>query len=347
MILYTGSYTEEVGPGLSGKGKGICCFYFDGETGKIDLFHTLITRNSSFITISKNKKYLYSFQEVSSDKKPVVLAFFIQEDCSLQPIDQLQISGGLPCHLSLINNDKNLAVACYQKGIVYNIPIDENGKFAQDFQTLEHKGIGIHKERQECAHAHMVCEQGNQIFVPDLGIDKIVVYNLIANKLVENYKVETPLGFGPRHLVFHPSKKYAFVMNELTSKISVLKKVKNKFQVLENINSLPELYKGIPSGAAIKISDDGNFIYASNRGSNTIAIFSFNEENEELLLVNQQETFGETPRDFIISPSGKWLVVANQDSNNIVVFKRNLETGLLVKHIENKQAKSVVCLKWL
>ena len=347
MILYAGSYTEELGPGLSGTGNGIYCFIFDDETGKIHLFHTLLNRNSSFISISKNKQYLYSFQEVGSDKKPIVLAFFIQEDCSLKQIDKIDILGGLPCHLSLINNDKNLAIACYEKGIVYNIQIDENGKFLQDFQTIEHKGNSVNKERQECAHAHMVNELDNKIYVPDLGMDKIVVYNSVNNLLVENYKIDMPLGSGPRHLVFHPTKKFAFVMNELTSGISVLKNVDEKFQVIKNISSLPKTYRGVPSGAAIKISEDGKYVYASNRGSNTIGIFAFNQENEDLELIDQQETFGETPRDFVITPNGKWLVVANQDSNNMVVFKRDSETGLLEKNSENKQGRSLVCLKWL
>lgn len=347
MILYAGSYTEKVGPGLSGKGNGISSYMFNDETGDLHLFHTFLNRNTSYISISKDKQYLYSFQEVLEDKKPIILAFRIQEDCSIKLIDKFEIKGGLPCHLSLINNDESLAVACYEKGVVHTISIDEDGCFDNDYQFIEHNGKSINVERQECAHAHMVAELDSKLFVPDLGLDKIVVYNFLNKELIEDYKIEMPLGAGPRHIVFHPSGNYAFVMNKLTSGISVLKKVEGKFQVIQNVSSLPKTYKGIPSGAAIKISSDGKFIYASNRGSNTIAILNFDQGNEKLELVEQQDTFGETPRDFTLSPSGKWLIVANQDSNNIVVFRRGNETGLLIKVNENKQTKSVVCLEWL
>lgn len=346
MIVYGGSYTEEVGPGLSGTGNGIYCFYFNNENGELFLLNTFLSRNTSYIAISEDKKYLFSFQEVSSDKKPVVLSFFINDDCSLKLINQQPVEGGLPCHLNVINKE-TLAVACYQTGSVHLFPISLNGSLEPSSQTITNIGTSINVTRQECAHSHMVTAQNNQIFVPDLGIDKVIVFNENDNTLKENYKIEMPLGAGPRHIVFHPLGEYGFVINELTGAISIVKSINSKFEVVENISSIPNTYKGIPSAAGIKMSPDGNFLYVSNRGSNTIAIFKFNVESGKLVLVDQQPTGGETPRDFTISPTGKWLLVANQDSNNIIVFKRDLNTGKLTEVEKNNEAQSVVCLKFL
>ncbi|SDX36363.1 6-phosphogluconolactonase [Lutibacter oricola] len=346
MILYGGSYTEEVGPGLSGTGNGIYCFYFNNENGELFLLNTFLNRNTSYIAISEDKKYLFSFQEVLADKKPVVLSFFINEDCSLKLISKQPIDGGLPCHLNIINN-KTLGVACYQTGSVHLFPINEDGSLEPSSQTFKNVGASVNVERQECAHSHMVAINNNQIFVPDLGIDKIVVFNNEENLLKETYNVEMPLGAGPRHIVFHPKGEYGFVINELTSGVSIVKKENSKFKVVENVSSIPNTYRGVPAAAAIKMSPDGKFLYVSNRGSNTIAIFSFNFENGKLELVDQQYTEGETPRDFEISPTGEWLLVANQDSNTIIVFKRDLNSGKLKEVAKNSEVQSVVCLKFL
>lgn len=347
MILYAGSYTQEVGPGLSGSGEGIYCFDFNDETGALKLIHTVTNRNTSYLSISKNKKVLYSFQEVALEKNPIVLAFSIENDYSLKLLNQQPIEGGLPCHLSLINVEM-LGVACYGTGSVHVFPVEENGMLGKCTQNTYHKGKSVNVERQEAAHAHMVSIFNNEIFVPDLGIDSVVIYAIKEEKsLIEKYKVKVPLGEGPRHIVFHPNEVYAFVMNELTGNISILKENEGEFRVIQNINSLPEDYKGTPSAAAIQISSCGKFLYCSNRGSETITIFEFSEEEGSLVVKGFQSVYGITPRDFIISPNGKWLLVANQDSNEVVTFKIHAKTGLLEKLTVNKEAKSVVCLKWL
>lgn len=350
MILFAGAYTEEVGPGLSGSGIGICSFQFNNTTGELSLLHSYKNRNTGYLCITKNKKFLYTFQEVSSLENPVVLAFEIQPDFSLKEINRLPISGGLPCHISLLNKDELVGVTCYQTGTVNIFSLDENGFLIDEIQVIQHLGNSVNKARQECAHAHMIVENQQEIFVPDLGIDAIVTYKFSQEKkltLVENTKINIPKGEGPRHVVFHPSNNFAYVMNELTGSISILEKSDNTFSVEEVVNSLPSSYEGTPSGAAIKMSFDGKFLYASNRGSNTIAIFSVNSETGYLTLINQQEVFGITPRDFTISPNNKWLIVANQDTNNLVVFKRNETSGELNKQFELKGVNSVVCLQWL
>ncbi|WP_111706722.1 lactonase family protein [Lutibacter citreus] len=346
MILYGGSYTEDVGPGLFGTGKGIYCFDFNETTGALKLLHVFLGRNTSYIAISNNKKYLFSFEEVSKDKKPVVLSFIINKDYSLKLINQQSIEGGLPCHLNLVN-DVTLGVVCYETGSTHLYPINKDGSLEPTSQTINNVGTSVNVERQECAHSHMIESNGNQIFVPDLGIDKVVVYNLKENKLIEDYKISIPLGEGPRHIVFHPLGKLGFVINELTGGVSILKKENSKFKVVETVSSLPENYEETPSAAGIKMSSDGKFLYVSNRGGNTIAVFNFNIENEKLTLLDQKDSGGETPRDFTISPNEKWLIVSNQDSNNITVFKRDLNAIKLTEVFKIKTAESIVCLKFL
>lgn len=349
MILYAGSYTQEVDSGLSGVGDGIYCFSFNDVTGELKLLNSLPSRNTGFLAISANKKYLYSFQEVHLEKDPVVLAFSIEANNTLQLINEQPIQGGLPCHLVLMPNDEFLAIACYGTGSVHLFPISENGGLEACLQNIHHKGSSVNLERQEAAHAHMVYPFKNELFVPDLGIDTIVNYkfNSESTKLDENYKIRISEGAGPRHLIIHPSERFAFVINELTGIISILKYFDGTFKEINTINSLPRDYQGVPSGAAIQIENNGKFLYCSNRGSETITIFEFNEIEESLTIIGFQEVYGKTLRDFTISPNGKWLLCANQDSNEIVVFKIDPKNGLLERVGSNDEAQSMVCLKWL
>lgn len=346
MILFTGSYTTEVLPGLEGFGEGISTFNFYEETGELKSLYVEENINTAYLVISADKQYLYSFQEVMPEKNPHVLAYKINDDKSLTLINKQPILGGLPCHINFIDK-KTLAVACYWTGNVHIYPINNDGSLNPHSQILQHSGSSVNRERQEAPHTHMVYKFNNQVMVPDLGIDKVVVYNIDNSRLTEAYRIDTPLGGGPRHLVMHPQGNYGFLMNEITADVSILKLNDGKFQVIENINSLPDSYKGLPSSSAIKLSKDGKFLYCSNRGSETITIFSFAEDTGILSFVGFQDVFGVTPRDFDLSPCGNWLLVANQDSFTIEVFKIDTNTGLLDKVSSNNESKSVSCLKWL
>lgn len=347
MILFVGSYTTEVLPGLEGFGKGISTLKFNEKTGELTRLHITENVNTAYVTISKNKQFLYSFQEVMPQKHPHVLAYKINNDYSLTFINKQPILGGLPCHINFINNNL-LAVACYWTGNVHLYPVNTNGSINSHSQIIQHTGNSINKTRQEAAHSHMVYTRKNQVFVPDLGIDKVMVYNIEKEAVLkESYSINMPLGGGPRHLVMHPNGNYGFVMNELTGHVSILKLKHDKFEVINTINSLPENYKETPSSAAIKLSKNGEFLYCANRGSETITIFNFSEEEGRLKQIGIQTVFGKTPRDFEISPCGNWLLVANQDSFTIEVFKIDEETGLLKKVFSAPNLKSISCLQFL
>ncbi|MDW7690931.1 lactonase family protein [Flammeovirgaceae bacterium SG7u.111] len=346
MKLYAGSYTEFVGDGLEGHGEGIYVFEFEESDGFLKLLFKGKNRNTSYLSLNEDKKLLYTFQELSEDKSPKLLTYSIQDN-NLELLHEQEIEGGLPCHLQKLKNHDLLAVACYQTGNVVLFPLDEKGMPQPAVQNIRHEGSSVNKVRQEAPHAHMAYSNPRGlVYVPDLGIDKIMVYQVVGGKLKRVDQIEVPMGRGPRHIDFHPSNKYAFVMNELTGDVSLLKNDGRKFRWEKNLLSLPKALEEDAASSAIKVDRSGQFIYCGDRSNHCISILKFDIETESLTLAGNQETFGKTPRDFTLSPSGKWLIAANQDSDSIVVFEVDKQSGLLTKTHENKEAASVVCLKF-
>jgi 6-phosphogluconolactonase len=191
------------------------------------------------------------------------------------------------------------------------------------------------------------------LYVPDLGIDKVMIYNFDIKKgelkSATNPFVITEPGAGPRHIDIHPNRKYAYLMEELTGSISVYKIGKDGLlSLLQNISGLPRDFNGAIGSADIHVSPDGRFLYCSNRGeSNTIGILSINPSNGMLVWIDDQSTLGKTPRNFSLDPTGNFLLVANQNSDNIVIFKRDKQTGLLTDTGKRINVSKPVCLKWL
>ncbi len=349
MILYVGCYSEMITPEFGGRGDGIYCYDFDEKTGILHYKNISIVRNPSYLCIDQSNRFLYVIEEVVKEKNPIINAFAIQADHSLQLINQQPIQGGLPCHLDFVNNHL-LAVACYETGHVMTYPIAEDGRLQEASFTTRHEGSSINLERQESAHAHVIVPESlGKVAVCDLGMDQILFYESTEFHQLRIQKEKTisiPAGHGPRHLAFHPEGKYGFVSNELTATVSVLKRSNDELWELKaTIAALPPSYSGTPSASAIRVHPSGRFVYSGNRGHDSIAIFHFDEKNGILELVGHQSTFGRTPREFNLTPDGQWLLVANQDSDFIVVFKVNLEDGSLQKY-KKYDVKSPVCLKW-
>ncbi|MCP3932079.1 MAG: lactonase family protein [Bacteroidetes bacterium] len=354
MILYVGSYTDTIAPELVGRGAGIYCFDFDQNTGSLELLNITACRNPAYLCISQDKKYLYSTDEVSKDAQPHIKSYKIYpDDHTLKLLNEQKIPGGFACHLSCSPTGKNLLLACYQTGNVVVYPIRPDGYLEPLSDNVQHFGTSVNKERQEGPHAHIVAfhNKSQKLYVCDLGIDKVMEYEIDedAGKLSDRDKcpIPIPAGSGPRHIAFHPDGTYAFVINELTSTVSVLQYKEYCFEYLRSYPSLPDNYTGIPSGAAIRVSLDGRFVYVSNRGCDSIAVFQFEENTASLTLLEQVFTNGNTARDFCLDPSGQWLLAANQDSDSIMVFKVDKETGKLEGTHINIQTKSPVCLQWL
>jgi 6-phosphogluconolactonase len=251
------------------------------------------------------------------------------------------------------DNEKWIAVANYTGGSVAVFPLNKNGSLQPYSQLIQDSGSSINKERQEKAHVHeSVFSPGNTyLFTPDLGTDKVMIYkfkSLLKQPLqpASPAFVKTPSGSGPRHLTFHPDKKFAYLIHELSGTVTAYSYNEGKLRIVQEVSTHPRGFTGIPGSAEIFVSPDGKFLYASNRGEeNTITIFSVNALTGKLKLMGYQPVLGKTPRNFIIDPTGNYLLVANQDSDNIVIFKRNKENGLLKETGPQIKLPKPVCLQ--
>ena len=332
MIFYTGSYTLEGSPALHPKGQGIGCLELDQASGKVKLLHYTEQRNPSYLTISDDQNYLYAVEEMTESQKPKVFSYKINNDGKLTLINSQDLTGDYACHLVIIQD--RLVIANYMTGNALSFPILKNGGLGPCHQIIQHKGKGPDVERQEGPHAHMVyAYKRNHLFLVDLGIDTAKAYQLNSKtinwKAIPELDIKIKLGAGARHMAMDASESFAFVLSELSGEIFVLEKQKIGFKQIQSISIVPENYNGNFGGAALRIHPNGKFLYASNRGPDTISIFGIDEHSKKLSLIANQSTEGKAPRDFNIDPSGKWLIAANQDSNTLVVFKINQERGTL------------------
>lgn len=343
LYLVTGTYT-------SGGSEGIYVYHFNGKTGKADLVSSVKSSNPSFLAFSPNEKFLYA---VNEDDSGTVSAFaFDKQKGSLTPLNRQSSAGRHPCYVTVDRTGKWVIAGNYSSGNLAILPAAPDGRLDSAVHVIQHSGYGVNEDRQKGPHVHAtVLSRDNQfLLVPDLGIDKLMVYTFDDRRgaIAEAdppYGISEP-GAGPRHLDFHPNGKTVYLMEELTGTIAVFAYAKGRLDLLQNISALPGDYNGPTGSADIHVSPDGRFLYASNRGeSNTIAIFSIGN-NGWLSLVGHQPTLGSGPRNFSLHPSGKFLLVANQNSNEIVVFRRNRKTGTLTDTGNRIKVSKPVCLKW-
>jgi 6-phosphogluconolactonase len=270
-------------------------------------------------------------------------------------INKQESGGKHPCYITIDKTGKWVFVGNYSSGSLAVLPVRSDGGLNVATQTINHEGSSVVSDRQEAPHVHATFLNPNNkvLYVPDLGIDKVMIYNFDIKKgelkSATNPFVITEPGAGPRHIDIHPNRKYAYLMEELTGSISVYKIGKDGFlSLLQNISGLPRDFNGAIGSADIHVSPDGRFLYCSNRGeSNTIGILSINPSNGMLVWIDDQSTLGKTPRNFSLDPTGNFLLVANQNSDNIVIFKRDKQTGLLTDTGKRINVSKPVCLKWL
>jgi 6-phosphogluconolactonase len=356
MLLYIGTYTS------SGKSEGIYVHRFDTGTGKLTPLHTVKNvAEPSFLTIDKDRKYLYAVNELlefEGKKSGAVSAFAIDRKTgNLRFLNRQPSLGGAPCYITTSKNQKFVLVANYVGGNVSVHPIEKTGRLGASVQLAQHTGIGPNKDRQEAAHAHSIrLDRNNRFaFAADLGIDKLMIYRFDdkTGKLVPNEAqpfYQTKPGAGPRHFTFHPSGKFAFLINELDLTVTALAYDENS-GTLKEIQTVPTLPAGVsPAGvtcADVHTSPDGRFLYGSNRGHNSIVSYRIDEKSGRLEYVEHTPTGGKKPRNFAISPGGEFLLVANQDSDNIVVFRRDEQTGKLQSTGITAQVPAPVCLKFV
>ncbi len=353
QFLIIGTYT-------TGTNDGIYVYKFNTETGENSFVSSVKTSNPSYLAISPNQKYVYAVNENADSTKFTVTghvaAFsFDKITGKLNFINKQESGGKHPCYVSIDKTGKWVIVGNYSSGSLAVLPVRSNGSLDSSVQVIKHEGSSVNSERQEAPHVHAtVLNKNNKIlYVPDLGLDEVMLYNLDnkTGKLKEFVPpfVATEPGAGPRHIDIHPNGKYAYLMEELTGSVSVYEIEKNGYlSLVQNISGLPRDFEGAIGSADIHVSPDGKFLYCSNRGeSNTIGIFSINKSNGQLEWIDHQSTLGKTPRNFNFDPTGNFLLVANQNSDEIVVFKRDKETGLLTDTGKRINVSKPVCLKWM
>ena len=338
---YIGTYTK-------GKSEGIYSFTLDPFAQKIcDVKLAAKMDNPTYLTISQNNQYLYSVAKAGDIGG--VASFTITDD--LQLINQQMSEGAPPCHVSIDNQNRYLFTGNYHKGTVEMFSLNtSNGEIHPNPFIAQHVGSGP-DERQEKAHTHYAALTPDEkyLIAIDLGMDQVITYQIDNGNLKEMTCLGVKPGSGPRHLVFHPNFPIAYLMTEFSSEVFVLQyhSKDGSFTEVQSILTIPADFDENNQGSAIHISSDGKFVYAGNRGHNSIAIFSVNEQNQQLRFVENTATKGNWPRDFALDPSEKFLVVANQESSNIVLFSRDEVTGALTLLECDLSIPDPVCVKFL
>ena len=352
-VVYIGTYTEK-------GSKGIYTCHFDAAKDRLDSMAVAAeTADPSFLTIDPGRKYLYAVNEVSEyqgHSSGGVSAFAIAQGTGkLTFLNEVASGGAGPCHLTVDNTGKYVLVANYGGGSLAVFPIESDGRLGKATDFVQHKGASINPQRQEGPHVHSVYMSPDNRFVisADLGLDEVFVYRFDAGKgtLAPNIPPSATVssGAGPRHFAFTPNAKFGYAIDELQSTITPFsyEAAKGILDVLQPVSTLPEDFKGESTAAEVAVHPSGRFLYASNRGLDTIAVFSVNSKRGTLTLLAEVPTLGKTPRSFTLDPTGGYLFVANQDSNNVVQFRINQTTGLLSPTGQVLQAPSPVCVTFL
>ena len=343
--LYVGTYTKKEGH-VQGKAEGIYLLNQNSDTGALKMVGTVANVvNPSFVKVGRMGKYLFAVSELgpSDGETGFVYSYEIQKDGKLKELSKLSTGAHAPCHISLDRSGKYVFVSNYLGGVVMSYKLDSDGSLNQ------HQEIKL--KSAESAHAHSVKISGDNryAYIADLGNDKIWIFNFKDGNLTPHTQEYIALeeNSGPRHMSFAKNGSFAYSMNELNNSLSVFEVLKGGgLELIQNISSLPDSYKQASSGADIHIHPSGNFIYASNRGHNSIAIFKI-EDNGRLTNVDFVPVAGKTPRNFTISPYGKYLYAASQDTGNITTYKINSETGKLKPQEPVFEVKTPVCLEFL
>ena len=355
LLVYIGTYT-----GGDGASQGIYASRLNTLTGELtspQLAAEVV--NPSFLAVHPNQRFLYAVGETGEwEGKPggAVHALEINQDTGkLTLLNTVSSRGAAPCHLDVDDSGRSLVVANYTGGSVAAFPITDNGRLDEASAFVQHEGSSVDPKRQGGPHAHSVSISPDQRFVmaADLGLDKVLVYRFDPNKgsLEANdppFAAVAP-GSGPRHFAFHPSGQFAYVINEMTSTVKAFSYETGRGVLSEvrTISTLPEEFDGINHTAEVQVHPSGKFVYGSNRGHDSIAVFAVDSETGALTPVTRVSTQGDTPRNFGIDPTGSFLLAANQGTNNIVVFRIDQNTGRLTATGQELQLGAPVCVKFM
>jgi len=347
--VYIGTYT-------SGKSKGIYVSRFDPATGRLTAPELAAeTPSPSFLALHPGGKFLYAVGENTRlGGKPVGAVSAFSRDAKtgqLTPLNHQSSGGAGPCHLAVDPTGKCLLVANYGDGSIAALAIHADGTLAEPGTVIQHHGSSVNAARQAGPHAHFITPGPANRFALacDLGLDQVLVYRLDPAKstLVANdppFATVKP-GSGPRHLAFHPSGRFVFLINEMGATMTAFAydAERGTLKELQTVSTLPAGFTGAKSGAGVQVHPSGKFVYGSNRGHDSIAVFGFEPASGRLTFLECQSTQGKTPRHFALDPAGQWLLAENQDSDSIVVFRVDAKTGRLSPTGQTVSVGAPVC----
>jgi 6-phosphogluconolactonase len=351
-LVYVGTYTEH-------GSKGIYAYRLDSTTGKLaSLRLAAEAAQPSFLAVDSSGRFLYAANEIltyNGQPTGAVSAFAIQpESGKLSLLNQVSSHDEGPAHVTLDRTGKYALVSNYTLGSVAVFPVLKDGRLGEASSFVQHKGSSLNPQRQKGPHAHAIALSPDNRFavVADLGLDQLLIYRFdAANGTLGATPqiVRASPGAGPRHLVFSSNGRFVYVINELQSTVVTYSynAATGALHELQTISTLPKGFSGNSTAAEIEIHPAGKFLFASNRGDDSVAVFAIDSHTGRLTHVETDPTGGKTPRSFAIDPTGSWLLAANQDSGEIVVFRIDHKTGHLTPTGEVLQVPSPACLKFV
>lgn len=351
--FYVGTYTLKMGH-VHGKAKGISYWSLDLTSGEMkQVGDETAVVNSSHLCLGKNENFLYSISEVSEfdgKKDGYLTVLKVHKDGSLETLQKVSSEGVGPAYVSLDRSGRFLLLANYVAGNSVVYPIQSDGLLGQPTANVMHQGASVNRQRQEGPHPHSIVPSLDNrfVYIADLGIDKIKAYAFDQSSGALSPRTDldivTPAGSGPRHLIFSPDGRHAFVSLEMFSQVAAYSYDNGKLSEVGIYDTLPEGFKGDSSTAEIRISADGRFVYVSNRGHDSIAVFAVDPSKGSLKRVQVSKVGGLVPRNFALDPSGRMLLVGHQNSHTISSFIVDQKTGLLSPTNITVAAKSPVLL---
>ncbi len=361
LLLFSGSTPAEtvsVWIGTTtprrGESKGIYHATLDLASGHLSKPALAAALESpGFVTLRPDGKRLYSVCRLPDGRGGGVAAFEISENAkSLRLLNTQPIGDGGAAHLALDKTGRYLFTAQYGGGSVAVFPLDADGQIRPRSDLVEHQGSGPNKARQKSPHPHWVGvdPENRFLFVPDLGIDQVVIYqvDLKKGKIEFHGTGQCPTGGGPRHMKFSPNGKHAYVLNELQLSVTVFQydAKAGTLNPIQTISTLPESLREVRNSASeIRVHPSGRFVYAANRGHDSIAAFRVDPENGKLTFVEREAVRGSWPRNFNLDPSGKWLLAAGRNSNTIAVFHVDPQAGGLVFTGKSVNCPTPICIE--
>ena len=359
LILSQSIFCQEyyllVGTYDSPKSDGIYVYRFNAANGELKAVSHIKTSNPSYLAVSKDEKFVYAVNENGKNGNGgEVTSFSFDKKSGRLSFVNSQLSGGdHPCYIETDKTGKWVFAGNYSSGNLSVFSVNAEGSLSPADTIIKHTGKGKNENRQQGPHVHctVISPDNRWLFVPDLGIDKTMIYafKYQSGKLSQGQQnfISSEPGAGPRHFTFHPNNKFGYLVEELSGTIVAHRFRNGRLKRIQRISTMAAEDSSFAGSADIHISPDGKFLYASNRGNiNNLAIYSLNKKGK-LTLIGHQSTLGKTPRHFNFDPTGNYLLACNQNSDEIVIFKRDINSGLLSDSGKRIAVGKPVCIKWV